>query len=59
MLCSAGGLDSDKVLKPLKDSPYLINQKFLGKSSGGTLKKDYLLFIIKENLTPDLKSLSI
>jgi hypothetical protein len=31
MLCSAGGLDKDKQLKPLKNSPYLINQKFLGK----------------------------
>ena len=31
MLCSAGGLDRDKKIKSLKPSPYLINQKFLGK----------------------------
>lgn len=57
MLCSAGGLDSDKVLKPLKDSPYLINQKFLGKKFRWHFEKGLFALYHKGELDTRFKKL--
>jgi hypothetical protein len=57
MLCSSGGLDKDKLLQPLKNSPYLINQKFLGKKFRWHFEKGLFALYAKGELDAMFKKL--